>query len=53
MTPNDAKDEVRINICLRGKDATKLKSLSNKARMRPGQFAKTLIGEALDREVEA
>lgn len=53
MTPNDAKDEIRINISLRGKDAVMLRKLSDKARMRPGQFAKTLIGAALDREVEA
>lgn len=55
MTPTDAtsEDEVRLNICLRGGDATKLKELAKKSRTKPGQFAKSLLGAALDREAEA
>lgn len=57
MTPTDAKtheEELRLNFYLKGEDAAKLKRLAAKARTRPGQFAKTLLGAALDKaEAEA
>lgn len=53
MTPNDAKDEVRLNICLRGNNATILKKLSQEASVKPGQFAKILLCQALALEAEA
>ena len=52
MTPTDAKtyeDELRVNVLLRGADAVKLKQLAAKARVKPGQLAKSLLGEALDK----